>query len=285
MAFTAQEIEQFIAALRNDVALRDRVRDAILEDDFRALPGIVRQLGEKLDQLAAADLLLSQRIDSQAERIEDLARRLDQLAARVDDLAVRLEQLTARVDDLAVRLEQLTARVDDLAVRLEQLTARVDALTEQVDRLVRKVESMDGRLGNVQGTLFEQRYFDNLPARLGVFYQRVREMVIADEQKVIDARRNGTLSLQEYEALLSLDRAVRARTDDSAEDVIVAIEVSMQVDDHDVQRAHDRAVTLARVFNTRVDPVVAGRTITQSAAQLARELSVRVLDAREQSAA
>jgi hypothetical protein len=53
MAFTTAEIDEFIAALQQDPQLRDRVRNAILADDFLALPGIVRQLGEDLRALVA----------------------------------------------------------------------------------------------------------------------------------------------------------------------------------------------------------------------------------------
>lgn len=69
MAFSQKEIEQFIEALRADPALRDRVRDAILDDDFRALPGIVRQLGE---------------------RIEQLTEQVDRLVAKIDHMDGRL---------------------------------------------------------------------------------------------------------------------------------------------------------------------------------------------------
>lgn len=236
MALTREEIEQFIEALQSDAELRDRVRDAILEDDFRALPGIVRQLAERLDRL------------------------------------------TERVDALTERLDRLTERLD-------RLTERVERLTEQMDRLVRKVDNIDGRLGNVEGWQFEHRYLDNLAARLGTLYRRVREVVIPDEEAVATALHDGALTREDYVAVLNLDRVVRARTSETAEEVIVALEISMQVDESDVQRAHDRAATLARVFGTRVDAVVAGRTIVPEASKLARDLAVLVLDAREESAA
>ncbi|MCC6382472.1 MAG: hypothetical protein IT304_08175 [Dehalococcoidia bacterium] len=51
MAFTAAEVEELIEALQREPQLRDRLRNAILTDDFLALPGIVRQLGERIERL------------------------------------------------------------------------------------------------------------------------------------------------------------------------------------------------------------------------------------------
>ncbi len=43
MAFTAAEVEEFIGAIQQDPALRDRVRNAILADDFLALRQFARK--------------------------------------------------------------------------------------------------------------------------------------------------------------------------------------------------------------------------------------------------
>ena len=40
MALTPADIEQFISALHDDASVRERVRGAILADDFLALPRI-----------------------------------------------------------------------------------------------------------------------------------------------------------------------------------------------------------------------------------------------------
>lgn len=52
MALTASDIEEFIALLREDASLRERVRGAIISDDFQALPGIVAQVAEELKTIA-----------------------------------------------------------------------------------------------------------------------------------------------------------------------------------------------------------------------------------------
>ena len=91
MAFTVDDLKEFLAALRDHPEWRDQVRDEIMAEDMRALPGIVRQLGERMDQLT--------------DRVGELALRLDQLTDRVGELTLRLDQLTDR-------LEQLTTNVN-----------------------------------------------------------------------------------------------------------------------------------------------------------------------------
>jgi len=100
MALSEADIEAFIEALQRDVQLRDRVRNAILADDFLALPGIVRSIGEKIDALAARD--------------EQLAARLEQLTAHIDQLTEDIRKLTSRVDVMAIVMERMDGRIGSL---------------------------------------------------------------------------------------------------------------------------------------------------------------------------
>ena len=93
MAFSGAEIEQFIEALHADATLRDRVRDAILADDFLALPGIVRQLGERIDALTI---------------------RMDQLTIRMDHLAARMEQVEVQVAALVGESRKMQGQIGNL---------------------------------------------------------------------------------------------------------------------------------------------------------------------------
>src|SRR5688572_17659661 len=97
MAFSREEIEAFIAELQQDPQLRDRVRNAILADDFLALPGIVARLGE---------------------RVEQLGERLDQLGERVDALSLQIAGLTSQVFQLTLGQNQLTGKVTNIDGRL-----------------------------------------------------------------------------------------------------------------------------------------------------------------------
>jgi hypothetical protein len=86
MALSEADIASFIEALQQDPELRDRVRRAILDDDFLALPGIVRELGEKIDRLA--------------QRVTELTLDLQALVGRLDKQADRLEHMDGRLGNL-----------------------------------------------------------------------------------------------------------------------------------------------------------------------------------------
>lgn len=79
MALSEADIASFIEALQQDPQLRDRVRSAILADDFLALPGIVRELTDEIRELSADVKALVDRLDAQADRLERMDGRLGNL--------------------------------------------------------------------------------------------------------------------------------------------------------------------------------------------------------------
>ena len=90
MAFTREQIEDFIAALHEDAELRERVRGAILADDFQALPGLVRANTEAIAALT--------------ERMDALTERIDAFIAASE---VRFQRLEKRMDDTVGKLGNL----------------------------------------------------------------------------------------------------------------------------------------------------------------------------------
>jgi hypothetical protein len=210
MALTVNDLDDFLTALREHPEWRDQVRDEIMAEDMRALPGIVRQLGE----------------------------RIDQLGERVDQLAQTFE-------------------------------ARFDLLDARMSRV-------EGRLGNLEGWRYEAKF--NAPARLGRLFRRVRRIELSDLDLLEQARDALTISDDDWEALASLDAVFRARLGlgPEAAEVIVALEISVTVDETDVTRARSRADILARAGYKAV-AVAGGRIATPGARDTAEELDVQLL--------
>ncbi|MGE0601985.1 MAG: hypothetical protein AB7J35_21385 [Dehalococcoidia bacterium] len=90
MAFTSEQVEEFIATLRDNPGLRERVRGAILSDDFQALPGAIVALSARLDVLTTRLDALVQRFDAFAEAVDA---RLSMSEKRLDDIAGKLGNL------------------------------------------------------------------------------------------------------------------------------------------------------------------------------------------------
>jgi hypothetical protein len=110
MAFTPEQVEEFIATLQQDAALRDRVRNAILADDFLALPGLVRENGEQIGRL-------TERMEQLTQEVRDLRLDLQSLSTEVAKLARLMSRLTGRVENLDGRMyefdfeRKLSARI------------------------------------------------------------------------------------------------------------------------------------------------------------------------------
>jgi outer membrane murein-binding lipoprotein Lpp len=132
MALTESDIEQFIAALHEDPQLKDRVRNAILSDDFLALPGIVAQLGERVDQLGL--------------RMDQLTARMDQLTARMNELAEEVRTLTEQMIRVNQRLDRIEGRLGNVEGRVFEVGYRQN-LRSHLARHLRK--AVQGAAGDV----------------------------------------------------------------------------------------------------------------------------------------
>lgn len=85
MAFTREQIQEFIDALSDDPELRELARAAILSDDFQALPGLVRANTEAISQLDIRITRLTGRLETfiaatGASASDEALRRADQLS-------------------------------------------------------------------------------------------------------------------------------------------------------------------------------------------------------------
>jgi chromosome segregation ATPase len=246
---------QVLAARVDDLAAR-----------LQALTARVDELAEAQRRTEAQLQVLTARVDDLAAqlqaltaRVDDLAAQLQVLAARVDDLTARLQALTARVDDLTVQLQVLTARVDDLAARLQVLAARVDDLAKaQKDLTVRMeelAEILRGLRGEREGEKFEEQV---RRSAFGIFRggRNFRKDV---EDALERAIAEGRIDWKTFQRVRATDLLWWKKPQDQPPVLLVA-EVSIQVDQHDVDRVLQTVRILTQLFpDLRVIPVVMGR--------------------------
>jgi len=260
MALSPADIESFITALHEDAALRDRVRGALLSDEFLALPESLRQLDERMANAHAEHVA----------RMNALDERITELDAR---LTARLDALSERIDRLTERMDALTERMDALTVRMDALTVQMDARFNQMDTRFNRIE---GRLGNVEGWQYEARYRDRLTSHLAPRVRKVRLISPVDLDAVFDAYDAGEITDAEWNDLHRLDILAAGSRAGASGEQIFAIEVSITVDRTDVSRAKRRAALLERV-GIDTEPAVDGDHILADARALAAELGVTVL--------
>jgi len=200
MALSQMDIESLIVAIQSDPALRDRVRSAILADDFLALPGVMRSLAQE-----------------------------------------------------------------------------VANLTEQVRQLTLRMDRLDGRLGNLDGEAYETRYVLNLGSHLARTLRRVQRVFPSDLEPIFQAYRAGEITTEEWDEIHRLDVLASGQSvTGSGSDAWAALELSLVVNNGDVERAHARAAILRR-HGIDALPMVDGRAITPEAEELASALGVTVL--------
>ncbi len=232
MAFALADVDALIEAISNDPLLRERVVKALLHEDFLALPGIVARLGERIDRL-------TERMDASNDRMDALTQRMDTFAERMETLAEHMDTLTQRVD----------------------------LLTLQGNQLVTLTASMNGRMGNIEGTLYEERYADRLASHLAHYYRAVRPLILGNVPELLAALDDGRINGPEWDDMILLDAAARVRPKVGGDEKVVVMELSLTVDVNDVERVARRADIIRRagfvvdacVDGQRIEPLAQGR--------------------------
>ncbi|MFN0146618.1 MAG: hypothetical protein ACKVT1_08915 [Dehalococcoidia bacterium] len=244
MALSLADVDELIVLIQQDPVVRDRVRRAILDEDFLALPGIVARIGE---------------------RIEELAKEIRLFAQETRDRFAELDR----------KLEAHDGRFDAVDEKLEAHVRRFDAVDRRLDRI-------DGHIGNLQGDVYETKYVANLASRIGTRFGRVRVVVAAEIPGLSEAFEANRLSQPEWDDVMLLDAAAVAyrRGDAARADVVVVLELSRVVDVDDVRRVNRRADILRRL-GMDVEACVDGESILPAARDEAAQLNVEPVVTRE----
>jgi len=147
------------------------------------------------------------------------------------------------------------------------------------------MRSLADRLGEVEGDSLERRYRERAA---DLFQQILARIRVLDHQELgllldeaVDA---GALTPEEKAEILRADAFLRGCRDQR--ETYALAEVSAVIDAEDVRRAAARARLLQRAVGAPVLPVVAGRRMSDDAAQAASTLGVwRLLDGRAEAPA
>lgn len=240
MSFTVDDFQDLMKLLTDHPEWRAQLRPVVLGEEILAVPS-------RMDRVEAA---------------------LDRMTERMGDITVRLDRLTEHVDDLTVRIDRLTERVDDLTVRIDRLTERVDQLTAAVQAIAQRMDKMDGRMGNMEGTMLEWKFERNLGNWLREWVRRPRKVFTDDLAKLDEAVTTGQIADVEVSQVAWSDALIRAQDAVTQQEVVLAIELSTTVNEDDVERASVRAGILRRAgYDGR--SFVAGHSIGKEAQQLA----------------
>jgi len=202
----------------------------------------------------------------QALRALLLTEELLELPATIAALAAEVKELARMMRQAMLRLDHLEADVGVLKADVSVLKADVSVLRADVSVLKADVGVLKIDMGGLKGSDLERRWQRNLPSYLGRHFRRLQVVEPADLRALLeDAVDLGQITDDEADDAALADVVARGRRPQDASEVYVAVEVSVVVDAHHLDRALRRAEILSRVTDGVVQAVAAGDRATRGA--------------------
>ena len=293
-----ETFEDILAAMENNPRLQAAMRQHVLDQEFLQLPAIVRELQQAVqelqqaiaqltqlvyDYIAATDARLEQ-IESRLDRLESGQARLEQDVTELKTGQARLEQDVTELKTGQARLEQDVTELKTGQARLEQDVTELKTGQARLEQDVTELKTGQARLeGNVNrliGSDYERkaaRRASRLANRhLGMADMRVIYAVTMPDNnqlpQILDnAVRAGRLNASEADALEEIDIVIRGPSG------YAVAEVSVTLDETDVQRAQERAGLLSKAVTDPVRAAVIGAHTLDSASRLAATNNVAIM--------
>ena len=155
---------------------------------------------------------------------------------------------------------------------------KVNEMVSAVSKLTKSLDTMQPSFARTDDWYLEQRYIERAPSYFGRWLQQIDVLWPGHLNRALEKQLEDTLTSDEKDEVLRLDAIFRGkamRANESVE-VYVALEASVTVNQHDVERAYERA-TLLRRLGLPVVAVVAGEIIEADAEVAAQTNAVAIL--------
>ena len=218
-----------------------------------------------------------------------VARIIAELQANPDAQRLLLRALlTNEFLGMPARLERIEKDIAELKADVAVLKTDVAVLKTDVAVLKTDVAVLKTDVGYLKGSDLENRLHRNLRSvvsqRLDLIRPRIMQSQLLEPisefaDQVYDAYREGRINREQYVRVERTDFIMRAHISDNHAPVLVAVEASMTIDAHDIQRARDSADALATVFGIETIAVVAGNRIDPRDTLRAEAANVKYLAA------
>ena len=179
-------------------------------------------------------------------------------------------------------VRELRESIASLAQTVREYVAATDA---RLGRLEEGQARLEGRIGDVAGTAYERRivrHSRGFAGRyLGIKRAKILRSINVTEHETLDglmetATEAGSVTDEQGYELDLADIIIAGSGAPGGADYAV-IEVSETIDDHDVDRAHERAAILARAVSEPVTAAVIGKSVSDANRQRAARSNVTVI--------
>ena len=251
---TPNQISELLAALDSDPQMAEALRQRILTRELLDLPQKVADLADSVSRMAAV-----------------FDRRLTTVEERLDDFAE--QQITAN------------ERLDHMDGRLDRMDGRLGRMDGRLDRIETEQTIMRGQLNNLTGTDYERRVVRRssrlVRRHLGVRSATVLVAINRPNGDTIaallnDGAERGVITEDDADELDRADIILRGSSPDG-DDIYVVGEISITIDDSDVDRASDRARILRRASGATTHAAVIGTSISDANRERAGNSGVAVI--------
>ena len=227
-------------------------------------------------------------LDSNPEYLQDMRTRL--LMPDLVALPEQFAQLVGLVTELSASFHDFAAATDRRLTSIETdvgvLKTDVGALKEDVGTLKTDVGTLNTNVASLQGSDLENR------ARLNILNIAMNELALNRGRVLLATGRDtdpgflatintaeeaGLITEQQADHVLVADIVIRARRTDDRRDVHAVFEISRTIRLDDIQRADDRAATVAAAAGEPTIAAVVGEVIHPQQQRQANEMDVKVL--------
>jgi hypothetical protein len=197
------------------------------------------------------------------------------MAFTVDDFQDLIRLLGERPEWRAeLRKHVLSDELLELPAIVRQLAERMDQLVETQARTERQIGSMLGRIGHIEGMLYEDRFVDRAPAFFSRLLRRPRRVQPDRLAALLDrAADSGAITESERIDATHVDLVMSGLSKSAGDEVYYVVEVSVGVGLDDVLPAYERAQVFKKLGWAAL-PAVAGDWVVPNADDAARALGV-----------
>ena len=281
---TIETFEDILAAMDRDPKLHEALRQRILDEEFRRLPAIVRELQEAVAQLARTLQDFMQATNERLARLEAGQAKLEagqeelrggqaKLEAGQAKLEAGQEELRGGQAKLEAGQEELRADQADLRAGFGRMEKRQDTMEEDIRVLKTDMAEVRGQLVPLAARRMVGRIADVTQSRRPRWLENTDIIDISDDADTTDVPPN------ELESFRAIDLALRAVDKNSAgkQQQYVIIECSGTITRNDIARIARNAEYMTRFTGLPTKAVVIGYTLPDVVAEAARERSVHCL--------
>ncbi|GHT51771.1 hypothetical protein FACS1894102_7660 [Spirochaetia bacterium] len=134
------------------------------------------QMGLTFEQVWAALMELSEKVDKTTAAVAQTTAGLDTLEAKVAQTTANVDKTTAGLDTLEAKVAQTTANVDKTTAGLDTLEAKVAQTIANVDKVSKNVGGLNRSMGELIETIIAAKLWEKFDAyayNLKRSYQRV----------------------------------------------------------------------------------------------------------------